>query len=186
MPHETRQFQFLGTAISLKGMNMEQHQLVVEQATTAQIVSHTDAPSGSSGIVLALVSAETAPHANLFAAMTGTRPEDWLEHRVYSWEKGDIADAPIIRSYGSDVFAIAAMTHRDGRVATACYDQQDWVFADCGNEHWTGPYEDNVYALACWSNDVARARAAYLQEKAVAAAPLVWGSEESVLATATQ
>jgi hypothetical protein len=109
------------------------------------------------------------PYAILFAAITGTQLEDWTNQQHFSWDEGNIKEAPAGPSYGNDVFAIITMDHKDGRLGRVCYDLGDYVFFDCGELHWSGPLEADVHANATWKLDFEAAQKSRQKELAAEA-----------------
>jgi hypothetical protein len=96
-------------------------------------------------------------YAIFVAALTLTRPEDWSNIRHFAWDTENINDAPPGPRYGNDVFAIIVLDHKDGDTAQVCYDLGDYVYCDYGDLHWSGPLEDDVHSLSCWSGDYVQA-----------------------------
>lgn len=103
-------------------------------------------------------------YAILFAAITGTRPEEWSNLQRFCWDDFNIDAAPPGPRYGNDVFAITLMDHKDGRQGQVCYDLQDYVYFDCGDLHWSGPLEADVHSAATWHLDFEAASKARQEE----------------------
>jgi len=125
--------------------------------------------------------ADCHPYAIFFAVLTGTLPTDWSNLQSFSWEQGNIDQAPPLPHYGRDVFAIALMTHTDGRVGRVCYDLEDQVYFDCGTFHWSGPLEANAHSLSTWARDFEAAVEGHKQDQAEEA---TWAKLREQLATA--
>lgn len=109
------------------------------------------------------------PYSILIAAVTLTRPEDWSNIQHYSWDADNMDEAPNASEapcHGADVFVIITMTHKTGGLAQVCYDQQDYVYVDFKDVHWSGPLEASVHCLATWSLDFEGALAARKEEVA--------------------
>lgn len=86
-------------------------------------------------------------HANLLALVTETLAADWVEFAILTFDEADFGP-PFERLHGRDVFAAYQLTHSSGRLAQIEYDQEDYIFVDCGEVHWSAPLEEEIVIQA--------------------------------------